>query len=136
MTTLQTKGRSSPAGQNWIPRDYLTGSLVVTWFSRSAGWFFQVVARFCGRFLLWIGVQGPVREAFPPRTVCAVLAAAIVANGLALLLLGRETTLWGAILRSVALGVALLGLSGENDWSSLWKSSLLMQWMGRRDGHR
>ena len=109
------------------PRDYLEGSRVVSLFRKSAEGLFQTAARLSRRAVSWIGVEGSFRQTIPPRTLCAILAAAIVANGLTLFLARKEIILWGIILRGVGFGVALLGLRCPCDWESVQGSSVLMR---------
>lgn len=109
MITSQTKEKCR--------RDYLAGSRLIARFRLFAERWFQKTA--------WLDLF--FGQGVPPRVLCAVLAAAIAANGLTLFLSHKEITLWGVILRGVGLGVALLGLCGRSDWESLRESSLLMR---------
>lgn len=112
--------------ENRSGRDYLAGSAVAGWFARSAQWFFRETEGLFGGLLGW---------KISPRALSACLAAGILSNALVLILLRREITSWGVLLRGAGLAVALVGLFGPKDWRSVQESSLLMRLIRRSDGH-
>lgn len=107
-------------------RDYVAGSAVAAFLRRSAHRLFGKTAAGGATNEIWNSIR-----AGPLRAVCALLAAAIVANGLTLWLARKEIVLWGLLLRGIGLGVALIGLRGPSDWESVRKFSILSRFFRR-----
>lgn len=108
-------------------RDYLAGSAVAASSLRLVQWSFRRIDRFLERAAARIGVKEAFRRTDPFRAFAAILASAIVANGLALLLTRKGIAPWGVLLRLIGLGVALLGLLCRNDWKSLRETSFFIR---------
>lgn len=102
-------------------RDYLAGSLLAGLGACSLKWFSRSTTRLWTRAAAWIGFK---------ESGCAVLLAAVIANGLTLWLMKKEIAGWGVALRG-AVGIAAgLGFFFRSDWPSVRRSSFLMRLVG------
>lgn len=108
-------------------RDYLAGSVVIVLFLRFVEGLSQRSDRFFEKAVAMIGVKQAFSRTDSFRVFAAVLASAIVSNGLALILTRREIAPWGVVLRVIGLGVALLGLLCRNDLQSLRETSIFIR---------
>ncbi len=106
-------------------RDYLAGSLLVSMASRCVEGFAQGIARESQKLMAWTGLPEALRGADRFKALCALLASAILANGITIYLTRKEIGLWGVALRLIGLLVVCPGLLYRGDWNSLRENSLL-----------